>query len=222
MGHWSEGLEQGAVVARAVGKGGGGGGLSGSLQFCRNFTSVSKIGRPAKKGVSGARPERRWLSQDKHNSNNKTDKFLRLQKQQMGQAIQVNCWLGCTYMIAIADNASDRERQRTNVFRQAMWLWLAWKAESWNCFLSAAEAGTASLPASCHHGKHVLLLRFTGTRSRGRRRRRRRRRRGKERRKRRKRKSSSSSSSGSSSRRRRRRSNQVGVLRPVKKKKKKK
>lgn len=25
------------------------GGLSGSLQFCRNFTSVSKIGRPAKR-----------------------------------------------------------------------------------------------------------------------------------------------------------------------------
>ena len=70
-------------------------------------------------------------------------------------------------MIAIADNARDRERRRTNVFRQAMWLCLAWKAASWNCFLSATEAGTASFPASRHHGKHVLLLRFRGTRSKG-------------------------------------------------------
>lgn len=94
LGRCSEGLEQGAVVARAVGKGGGAGGLSGSLQFCRNFTSVSKIGRPAKKG-------RLWgqtrsplafpgqTQQQKQKTKNKNDKFLRLEKRQMGQAIKV-------------------------------------------------------------------------------------------------------------------------------------
>ena len=74
------------------------GGLNGSLQFCRNFTSVSKAGRPAtknkkqKKGVSGASPERRWLSQDKKQPQQQQQQHRQISplgKRQMGQAIKV-------------------------------------------------------------------------------------------------------------------------------------